>query len=177
MEAHQLTTITEEPQPLPQPNPKKVLEPAILVIENVVKAKPSNNNRELSSLSKLSIERKKSISRQQFLLQKKAEIGTQLANYTKVKNRWAKAEATVKIFGTSLVLVSSIFSCFFRRNCRATSCCNTFRNCSSSSRANRRSDDFIHNKTQKVLFVLRTFTLEEMEQFYLLIEEYHSALS
>lgn len=92
----------------PQPSPQKAIESAILVFENEAKAKP---NIELKpSLSSTSLVREKCISRQQFMLQKKTELETQLTHYTKVKNRWARADATVTIVGTYVVLISSILS-------------------------------------------------------------------
>lgn len=47
------------------------------------------------------------------MLQKKAEIEDHLKHYTKVKNHWAKADTTIKIIGTCIVLLSSVLSAVF----------------------------------------------------------------
>lgn len=60
-----------------------------------------------------SLERQKSESRQEYMKQKKAELERQLEHYTKIKDRWAKADVGIKITGTVTVVLTSVLASVF----------------------------------------------------------------
>ena len=59
------------------------------------------------------IEKQKTKSRQEYMKQKKEELEKQLQHYSKVKDRWAKADVGIKIIGTITVVLSSVLASVF----------------------------------------------------------------
>ena len=51
--------------------------------------------------------------RKEYMVLKKIELEKMLTHITKVKNRWAKADVTIKIIGTSIVFISSTLAAIF----------------------------------------------------------------
>ena len=51
--------------------------------------------------------------RKEYMVLKKIELEKMLSHITKVKNRWAKADVTIKIIGTSIVFISSTLAAIF----------------------------------------------------------------
>lgn len=104
---HEIITIVEEMPNTQQLNLKKLVEAlTTLVFEDEF-------NELVKANSIASLQWEKSVSRQTFILEKKAEIENQLVHYTTVKNRWAKRDTTIEIVGTCLFLILSILSPVF----------------------------------------------------------------
>ena len=59
------------------------------------------------------LEKEKSESRQEYMKLKKAELERQLEHYTKIKDRWAKADVGIKITGTITIVLTSILASVF----------------------------------------------------------------
>ena len=59
------------------------------------------------------LEKEKSESRQEYMKLKKAELERQLVHYTKIKDRWAKADVGIKITGTFTIVLTSILASVF----------------------------------------------------------------